>query len=296
MRTIGCGEWGFRELPMEEHFRICAKLGFTLMEFGIGGRQVGRLPEAPDRATVREFHALGRAYGIDAPYCCIENDFTLPDPREHERALVRTVRAMADAARCGATHVRLFAGFRPIDDMDEPTWQRLLGAFEECGTLAERIGVLICVETHGAIVHSGGGALHRHTITTRADGLARLVRELPRQIAFNWDPGNCKAADPSDPSCKLDLLRGRIEYCHLKDWLPCGPGWRAAAPGDGDLDYAELLSRLDFRGPLLIEYEPTEDVETGLRRSLAYLHRLGLRHDGMSPPQETERGGRALYT
>ena len=294
MRTIGCGEWGFRDLPMEEHFRIGAKLGFRLMEFGIGGGQVGRLPEQPDRATIREFHALGRAYGIDTPFCCIENDFTLPDPSEHERIVGRTLRALADAARCGATHVRLFAGFRPIDDMDEPTWERVLGAFDDCLFLAERIGVRICIETHGSIVYDGEAARHRHTITTRADGLARLVRELPVEVAFNWDPGNCKAADPGDPSCKLDLLRGRIEYCHLKDWVSCGPGWRAAAPGDGDLDYAELLSRLDFRGPLLIEYEPTLDVEAGLRRSLAYLHRLGLRHDAPGPLDDAGRGARAL--
>jgi sugar phosphate isomerase/epimerase len=231
---------------------------------------------------------------MDTPYCCLENDFTLADPREHERVLGRTLRGLADAARCGATHVRLFAGFTSIDDMDEPTWERMFGAFDQCQALAERIGVRICIETHGAIVHARGAALHRHTITTRADGLARLVRELPRDVAFNWDPGNCKAADPSDPSCKLDLLRGRIDYCHLKDWVPSGPGWRAAAPGDGDLDYGELLSRLDFRGPLLIEYEPTDDVEAGLRRSLAYLDRLGCRHHGAVPAEEAPREAHAL--
>jgi sugar phosphate isomerase/epimerase len=260
---------------MEEHFHICQKLGFRLMEFGIGGEKRGRLPERPDRATIREFHAMTARYGIDTPFCCVENDFTRADLREHDRMLDSTLRSMADAARCGATHVRLFAGFRPIDEMDEPTWHRMLIAFDECQNLAARIGVQICIETHGAIVEHEGTCLHRHTVTTRADGLERLLRELPSQVAFNWDPGNCKAADPNDRSCKLDLLRGRIQYCHLKDWLRAGSGWRAAAPGDGDLDYGELLPRLDFRGPLLIEYEPTEDVEEGLRRSLAYLHRLG---------------------
>jgi sugar phosphate isomerase/epimerase len=275
-RTVGCGEWGFRELPLEDHFRISKRLGFRLMEFGIGGGKPGRLPEMPDRPTIRDFHAMSRAYEVDTPFCCLENDFTLPDPRDHDRALGRALRGIADAARCGATHVRLFAGFRPIDDMDEATWDRMLGAFEECQSLAARVGVRICIETHGAIEVEAGAAVHRHTVTTRPDGLRRLLRELPREVAFNWDPGNCKAADPGDPSCKLDLLQGRIAYCHLKDWLPLGAGWRAAAPGDGDLDYAELLARLEYRGPLLIEYEPTEDVESGLVRSLAYLHRIGL--------------------
>src|SRR5258708_28810179 len=135
MRTIGCGEWGFRELPIEHHFHICQKLGFRLMEFGIGGEKRGRLPEQPDRETIRDFHAMTSKYGIDTPFCCVENDFTRADPREHEVMLRRTLRSMADAARCGATPVRLFAGFRPIDEMDESTWERMLAAFDECQAL-----------------------------------------------------------------------------------------------------------------------------------------------------------------
>src|SRR5579859_1741210 len=275
-RTVGCGVWGFRELPMEEHFRICRGIGLREMEFGIGGDKRGRLPESLDRRTISDFHAMGRDHDVDTPFCCLENDFTLSDPKEHDREVRRTLRGIADAARCGATHARLFAGFRPIDDMDEATWERMLGAFDACADLAASVGIRICIETHGAIRMDAGAAIHLHTVTTRADGLRRLMRELPREVAFNWDPGNCKAADPRDPMCKLDVLQGRIAYCHLKDWLPCGAGWRAAAPGDGDIDYAELLLRLDYHGPLLIEYEPTLDVEEGLVRSLGYLARLGL--------------------
>ena len=45
---IGVGEWGFRNLPMRDHFKIAKKFGFNWLEFGIGGGQPGRLSEHPD--------------------------------------------------------------------------------------------------------------------------------------------------------------------------------------------------------------------------------------------------------
>ena len=48
---IGVGEWGFRNLPMRDHFKIAKKFGFNWLEFGIGGGQPGRLSEHPDAVS-----------------------------------------------------------------------------------------------------------------------------------------------------------------------------------------------------------------------------------------------------
>ena len=37
---VGCGEWGFRDLPMEDHFRIAQKFGFAYLESWIADRAV----------------------------------------------------------------------------------------------------------------------------------------------------------------------------------------------------------------------------------------------------------------
>ena len=76
---VGCGEWGFREMPMEQHFQIAQKFGFKYLEFGIGGGQTGRLPEQPTAEDIASFRALGARYDIRTPFCCIENDFTKLD-------------------------------------------------------------------------------------------------------------------------------------------------------------------------------------------------------------------------
>ena len=271
--TLGCGEWGFRNRSIPEYFEIATGLGFRHLEFGIGGGWAGRLPDVPTPADVAAFRALAERHGVTTRYCCLETDFTRPDAAEHD-AQVRTVLAQLPvAADCGAEVVRLFAGFTPAEEMTEAIWGRLLDALGTCAAAAGRLGMRIAIETHGAITHlPSGAAVHRHTVSTRRDWLARLVREMPAEVAFNWDPGNLKAADPSDERYAADLLAGRIAYVHMKDWRRAGDGgedadgWVACAPGDDAIDYARLFPVAGFGGVYLIEYEPLEDTVDGLTR------------------------------
>ncbi|MCH2106776.1 MAG: sugar phosphate isomerase/epimerase, partial [Planctomycetes bacterium] len=264
---VGCGEWGFRELPMEEHFRIAAELGFQTLEFGVGGGKPGRLSEDPDAAEVAGFLALTEQYGVRAPFCCIENDFTLGDEAAHNGELEKALRQSRIAADCGATHVRLFCGFTPLDSMDDARWERMLDAFGVAESLCSSLGMEIAIETHGAISPLPDGSLgHAETVTTDPEALARLVRELPPAVGFNLDAGNLKAARPADNSYGLNVIAERINYCHMKDWARDGEGWRAVAIGDDDMDWGALLEAIPFDGVHLIEYEPTEDVVDGIRR------------------------------
>jgi len=273
---IGCGEWGFRELPVAEHFRIAREFGFRTLEFGIGGGQPGRLPTELNDRQIAEFRALATQHGIATPGCCLENDFTLTDAAAQRHMIAETLRQIQLAHRCGARQVRLFAGFTPATQMTELIWQRLLKAFSDADALCAKLGLTIAIETHGRITQRDGAAVHEHTVSTEPAALKRLLRELPPRVGFNWDPGNLKAVAPDDRRCALPLLNGRINYSHLKDWRRHGPGWIACAIGDDDLDYAPLLREVEFNGVFLIEYEPTHDPVDGIKRSLDYLRGLGL--------------------
>jgi sugar phosphate isomerase/epimerase len=186
-----------------------------------------------------------------------------------------TLRQIEAAHLCGARQVRLFAGFTPAANMTEAIWRRMLDAFAQADALCARLELSIAIETHGRITMLGDTAIHEPTVTTDPGLLGRLLRELPPRVGFNWDPGNLKAVNPADRNCALPLLNGRINYCHLKDWRRSGPGWIACAIGDDDLDYAPLLRAVRYDGVFLIEYEPTHDLEDGIRRSLDYLQKLG---------------------
>ena len=271
---IGCGEWGFRQLPVPEHFRLAGKFGFRTLEFGIGGGQPGRLPAEPDVRDIANFRRLAERSGIDTPGCCLENDFTLTEAAAHAGMVATTLRQIETAHRCGARQVRLFAGFTPVANMTEAIWRRMIDAFAQADALCASLELSIAIETHGRITLIGEAAVHEHTVTTDPDFLGRLLRELPPRVGFNWDPGNLKAVNPADRSCALPLLNGRINYCHLKDWRRSGQGWIACGIGDDDLDYAPLLRAVQYDGVFLIEYEPTHDLEDGIRRSLDYLRKL----------------------
>jgi len=274
---VGCGEWGFRELEIRDHFRIARDFGFRTLEFGIGGGLPGRLPEEPAPRDAEAFRGLARDHQMATPGCCLENDFTLSDPAAHERMLGRTLRQIRFARECGASQVRLFAGFTPAALMTEAIWSRMLGAFSRADGLCAELGLTIAIETHGRITMAGDVAHHEHTVTTEPAAARRLVQALPPRIGFNYDPGNLKAVAPADTTYGLPLFNGRINYCHLKDWRRSGGGWIACAIGDDDLDYGPLLKAIRFDGVYLIEYEPTRDVLEGIRRSLDYLERLGLK-------------------
>lgn len=272
---LGCGEWGFRNRPLTDWIPLAASLGFRHLEFGIGGGWPGRLPDAPTAADVAAFRQLAEQHQVSMRHCCLENDFTRPDAAEHAAQLQKVLEQLPIAADCGAQFVRLFAGFTHYDKMTEAIWDRLLSALQICEQATSKLGMSIAIETHGAIDHLPGGvAVHHHTVSTHRDGLARLLREMPSSIGFNFDPGNLKAADPTDRRYSLDLLAGRINYCHMKDWKRAGAGWLACAPGDDDLDYGPLLPIPGYSGVYLIEYEPLEDTVDGIQRSLAYLDRL----------------------
>jgi len=275
---VGCGEWGFRNLPMQEHFEMAAGFGFDELEFGIGGGQTGRLSEAPEADEIAAFRELAASSGIATPGCCIENDFTLPEAAAHAAAVEKALAQSRAAAECGAKQVRFFAGFTPSAEMTDAIWKRLLEALVACDRELERLGLAMAIETHGAIRwNADGSATHIHTVTTHRDGLARLLAELPARIGFNYDPGNIRAAEPSDPRCAVDLLAGRITYCHLKDWVRTGAGWTAAAVGDPSdgIDWADLLPKTGYTGTYLIEYEPLADTRAGIDRSLAHLREAG---------------------
>jgi sugar phosphate isomerase/epimerase len=275
---VGCGEWGFRKLPMHQHFEIAAEFGFKELEFGIGGAQLGRLSEHPTPAEIAGFRALSADWGIATPGCCIENDFTLADAGQHAAQVQKAIAQSRAAALCGAKQVRFFAGFTPVSEMSEPLWSQQLSALLECDAELQKLGLTMAIETHGAIrFQPDGSATHLHTTTTDRGALSRMLLELPERIGFNYDPGNVRAVDPTDTRYAVDLLAGRITYCHLKDWLRSGEGWVACAAGDtrDGIDFKALLPKTNYHGTFLIEYEPLDDTREGIARSLAHLRSEG---------------------
>lgn len=272
---VGVGEWGFRELPFEEHCRIAKKLGFKYMELGIGGEFKGRLQGGMSERELKLTLECIQEYGLKTPFMCIENDFTKGDAKEINKTVNRVCNEAKLAKAFGVTHLRLFAGFTPAEEMTEKKWRDMITAFKEVDSAIKKLGMVISIETHGVIHARGKGLVHVPTVSTDRDMLKRLLAELPESIGINFDPGNLKPVQSEEVITYLDFLNSRINYCHLKDWIQHDDGsWTAAGVGDGTMDWKPLLRKMAYKGVYLIEYEPTQDVEDGISRSLAYLKRI----------------------
>ncbi|HEX7056701.1 MAG TPA: sugar phosphate isomerase/epimerase family protein [Bacilli bacterium] len=271
---VGLGEWGLQYLSIEEHCKITKSFGMRYLELGIGGDFPGRIQRDVSQQEVDDLLTCLQDYGIRAPFVVLESDFTLEDPQEVRKMIERAANDIRLAARLGATHVRLFAGFELAANMTEDRWARMIQAFSELHALCQKYDIVISIETHGRITKKNNGFIQEHTVTTEWNSLQRLLRELPPEVGFNFDPGNLKTVAERSLSDYAKLLGNRINYCHLKDWKRTDDYWVACAPGDDDLNYDELLESMTFQGVYLIEYEQVNDVVDGIGRSLKYLRSI----------------------
>lgn len=269
---VGVGCWGFRELPFEAHCQIANDLGFRYLELGIVGDFKGSLQTDMSESQMKATLECIKDFRLKTPWMCIENDFTKGDAKEIEKTVERVIKEATWAKVFGVTHIRLFAGFTPVEEVVGNKWKLMIKAFKTVEEAVKKLGMVISIETHGAIAPKGKGVVHTATVSTDKKALQRLLLELPSTIGINFDPGNLKPLQAEEVSTYLDLINDRINYCHLKDWIQYDDGsWVAAGVGDGEMDFKQLIEKMKYNGVYLIEYEPTHDVKDGIIRSLDYL-------------------------
>jgi sugar phosphate isomerase/epimerase len=272
---LGCADWGFRLMPVEERTAHQRELGFTVVEIAAGDGQPGHLPPQSGPSDRRRFREAHRANGLEPRYAAVPGDFALTDRQALELEIDRVCGAIAGVADCGASVIHVTASTKPVAAVQEASWPGIAEALDRCQARATQLGVTLTVETLGHAVERDGVVLHEHGIQSEPAALARLLRQMPPEMGLLWDPANVKAAMPDDPSCLADVVRGRVVACHLKDWRREGDGWVAVAPGEGDLDLLALLARAAYDGVCLVEYENPPDVVDGTRRGLELLQAQG---------------------
>jgi len=198
-------------------------------------------------------HAAARKLAISG--VPVRNDFCLADPAKL-RGEIAHVKAWTDrAADLGAATVRVFAGDLPKGDTLEATQARVVAALEECGTHAEKRGVVLALENHGGIT------------ATPAQLLALVKPVKSKALGVNVDTGNFKTADP---------------YADVAAIAPYGvvvqvktevfPGGKAE-----DADLAKLVGILraaNYHGAVVLEYEAKPDAKLAVPKHLAALRKL----------------------
>lgn len=269
---FGSAAWGFREMELERQLACACRLGFEIHELGIANAP-GDLPADAGGKQIAEVRRLYESYGIRLLCAATGNDFSLADENLVGADLEKVKRVIDICEKAGVKYLRIFAGFSPCAEVTDARWERMVKALNEAAEYAQERGVVPCIETHGGVLTYPDGVEHFASVTTDYGCLQRLLSEVDDSVRFVYDPANLCAAGVKEPGKIHALLRDRISCIHCKEFALTPSGHlRPAACGDTGMEWNNILSALkEFEGPVLMEYERTEDVEEGCRRSADFL-------------------------
>lgn len=184
----------------------------------------------------------------------ISNNFGLPTEAARERELEKIERALEACKELGTSMLRVFAGWP--DGPKDVCWDEMVRCMKIAALLGERYGVVLAVENHN----------HGGFLQTAAD-VSRLFHETDSQwLRLNLDTGNY-----IDGFASIEKTLVYTVHIHAKmlDIAPSGE--------DKTTDYPaliQLLSDVNYRGFVSVEYEGEEDEFAAVKRGVNYLRRL----------------------
>ena len=268
---LGNAAWGLRETPLEKQLTITRDMGLELLELSIAGYDKDFLQLDAGTKQIDEVKKLFAKYDIKLECAAAGNDFTNNDVNMQLEKLCKVIDI---AAMLGIKYLRIFAGFSSDSVIYGKRLTLALDALRKAAQYANSKKLMLVVETHGGVVKNGDVLVHFASMTTRIDYWPEILKT---GVFINYDPANLAAIGDADPLAFYRIFEDNIKYLHLKDFKDVTGGIKPVACGEGRLNWAELIKALKhYQGPALIEYELSEDIEDGLKRSLKFLNENGV--------------------
>lgn len=262
--TFGNAAWGFRELSLEQQLKITKDLALSLLELGIANSpndlQIG--------GNTQEVKNLYEKYNIKLLCAATGNDFSNGSKDDVEK--IKKVTDMC--AEMGIKYLRIFSGFSHVEDVVGKRWDTMIQALNEVYDYANTKDIIPVVETHGGVYSCPDGVVHFYSTSSKPDALLKMIEQVP-DIKINYDPANLYAVGIKNPEIVYETIKEKVCYIHLKDFVETKGGHLLpAACGESDMDWTKVLKPIkDFDGPVLFEYENTEDVAQGCKRCYEFI-------------------------
>ncbi|MBO5007678.1 MAG: sugar phosphate isomerase/epimerase [Clostridia bacterium] len=263
---FGNAAWGFRETPLEEQFKITADMGLSELEIGIANAPNDIALHVKD-SELDDIKALSQKYGVNMTCAATGDDFTLGSDD------VPKVKRVIDICTIlGVTNLRIFAGFTALEDMSADKFDTMIEAIGEVCSYAESKGVVPVIETHGGVRGFEDGVEHFASTTTDLETLKKMLSSLPQNARVCFDPANLYAVG-ENPVQFYEEIKDKVAYAHFKDFAKLPSGHiKPSFCGDSDMDWKAILDAMkDFEGVAVFEYENTEDITEGLKKSYDYI-------------------------
>ncbi|MBQ7574816.1 MAG: sugar phosphate isomerase/epimerase [Clostridia bacterium] len=264
---FGNAAWGFRETPIEEQFRITSDMGISELEIGIANAPCD-IPLTVDNSGIEKIKKLSLNYGVGISCAATGNDFTVPN---NDCEKIKRVIDICNGL--GVKYLRIFAGFSAVDEVRGDRFDKMVKSLCEVCNYAKTRSVVPVIETHGGVTGYEDGVEHFMSTTTDLDTLKKILSAIPDNARVCFDPANLYAVGVTKPHEFYKRIRDKVAYAHFKDFkrLPSGH-LKPSFCGDSEMDWNAILREMqDFGGICMFEYENTEDIETGLKKSYEYI-------------------------
>lgn len=283
---------GTPNLSLEGALRLFRQAGLDAAEIIWQDGYLAGIPEAAREADLAQVRGWARDLGLEVacltPYMTGLNSL---DEDERERDVERFVRCIRAAEQLDCHRIRVYAGsFLPGEEaLREAKWERLVTSLKHLGDIAERAGVVLCVENH----------FNTMTVTA-AETVALMKAVNSAGVGILYDQANLTFTHSEPHQEAISLQQAWIRHVHVKDLIFTDPhrkftasavatveeearAVRSRVVGEGILDWAAIVRQLwanGYEGYLSFEYEyrwHPQDLpapEEGFRRSAQVMREI----------------------
>ena len=258
--------WHFtrEKYPIEKVIDHAADLGVE----GVDVLHMQMANEKPDYLRKLKRHAFLNGVGLVG--LSIHQGFVSPDKAKRQRNIDHTIHCMELAHELGIPCIRLNTGrwgtsknfdhlmanrgIEPVlpGHTEDEGFKWCIESIEKCLPAAEKLGVHMALENHWGLART-------------PEGLLRIAKAIPSPwLGVLMDTGNFL----ENPYKKLEMIASRTTFVQAKTYYGGGKWYTL------DLDYkriAGILSKVNYRGYVSIEFEGKEDAKSAVPKSVAMM-------------------------
>ncbi|WP_231644491.1 sugar phosphate isomerase/epimerase family protein [Mycolicibacterium baixiangningiae] len=255
---------------------VLADAGYAGVDWTM--EQFDPLQESP--GALQALVDIANQSGLTCPQLLIHQDFVTSDPSLWDERVRRTERALEAAADAGIPTAGVVTGpNRWAPGWEEPgaalsetaCWDLALAALDRALTVAERVGVTLCLEPCWGTLASD---------RYRAEYVLGRVGD---ELGVTVDPSHFVMTGDDVPAM-IRSWSARVSHVHLKDAFGApgmdGEDFCFLLPGEGRADWPGIfaaLDSIDYAGAMAVEFESFALRRGPLRGDIAAGARLARR-------------------
>ncbi len=260
--------WHFKEerVPIEYVIEQAAALGLDGVEI------LHVQMESEENPYLQRLKRAAFVNGLDIYCLSIHQGFVSPDVEVRRQNIEHTNKCIELAYKLGAPSIRLNSGrwgtLKSFDELmanegvepvlpgytEDDAFGWVIDSIEQCLPRAEECGVILALENHWGL-------------TCSPEGVNRIVESINSDwLKVTMDCGNFL----SDTYVNLQKIAPHTVLVHAKTYFGGGEWYTL------DVDYAkvaEILSAVNFKGYVSIEFEGKEDPSTGVPKSIEMIRK-----------------------